>query len=65
MIKLVTHWIRHNDDHVANYRDWAKKAADAGLGEVAAELETAAGMTADTTAVFKRALDLLESRARE
>lgn len=59
MIKLVTHWIRHNDDHEANYRDWAKKAADEGLSEVAAELESAARITGDTTAAFKRALTLL------
>ena len=59
MIKLVTHWIRHNDDHEANYRDWAMKAAGAGLSDVAAELERAAKITGDTTTAFKRALALL------
>ena len=65
MIKLVAHWVRHNDDHVANYRDWAKKAADAGRTDVAAELEEAARITGETTAVFKRALSLLEARTPE
>jgi hypothetical protein len=27
MIKLLDHWIRHNDDHAENYREWAKKAS--------------------------------------
>lgn len=65
MIKLVAHWVRHNDDHVANYRDWAKKAADAGRADVAAELEEAARVTGETTAIFKRALTLLEAHAPE
>ncbi|MFH1984886.1 MAG: hypothetical protein ABIL58_23850 [Pseudomonadota bacterium] len=65
MIKLVTHWIRHNDEHAANFRDWAKKAVDEGFSEVAAELETAARITADTSAAFKRALALLDPHAHE
>ena len=28
MIKLIEHWIKHNDDHAATYRDWAKKAKE-------------------------------------
>ena len=60
MIKLVSHWIRHNDEHEANYRDWAKRASDEGLPQVASELENAADLTADTTVVFKRALSSLD-----
>ena len=59
MIKLLTHWVRHNDDHADNYRDWAGKAAEAGMAAVAADLEAAAVLTEDTTVVFRRALDRL------
>jgi len=24
LVKLLEHWIKHNDDHAENYRDWAK-----------------------------------------
>lgn len=38
---LVPHWIEHNDSHVEQLEEWAKKAREAGLGTVAEEIETA------------------------
>lgn len=38
---LVPHWIEHNDSHVEQLEEWAKKAREAGLGAVAEEIETA------------------------
>ena len=61
MIKLLEHWIRHNEDHETNYRDWAGKAQDQGLADVAGELNAAADLTADTTKVFSRALSILKT----
>lgn len=60
MIKLLEHWIKHNNDHEANYREWADKADTDGLNEVAGELKTAAQFTADTTHAFSRALAMLK-----
>ena len=28
MIKLLEHWIKHNEDHVRTYRDWAQLLED-------------------------------------
>jgi len=28
MIKLLEHWVKHNDDHAETYRGWAKKAKE-------------------------------------
>ncbi|MBW2739526.1 MAG: zinc transporter, partial [Deltaproteobacteria bacterium] len=30
LVKLLEHWIKHNDDHAENYRDWAKKTKEKG-----------------------------------
>jgi hypothetical protein len=61
MIKLLEHWIRHNEDHETNYREWAGKAQGEGLADVAGELNAAADLTADTTKVFSRALSSLKT----
>jgi len=39
---LLPHWIEHNAEHAAEFRDWAGKARSAGLEEVAEEIDTAA-----------------------
>jgi hypothetical protein len=26
LLKLLNHWIKHNEDHALNYRNWAEKA---------------------------------------
>ena len=38
---LVPHWMEHNDAHVEQLEEWAKKAREAGMGEVADEIEAA------------------------
>ena len=39
---LVPHWIEHNEAHVEQLVEWAKKARETGLGGVADEIEAAA-----------------------
>ncbi|MFC2037395.1 hypothetical protein ACFLYD_05420 [Chloroflexota bacterium] len=39
---LLSHWIEHNVEHAAEFRNWAEKARAAGLEEVAEEIDTAA-----------------------
>ncbi len=41
LIKLLEHWLKHNDDHAGNYRDWAEKARQNQLEAVGALLEDA------------------------
>ena len=42
--KLFDHWIRHNEDHAATYRQWADRCREAQLDEVAECLEQVAEM---------------------
>ena len=55
MIKLLEHWIKHNDDHVRTYRDWGQKAKDKGMPETASLLEEAAEMTDRISKTFAEA----------
>ena len=55
MIKLLEHWIKHNDDHAETYRDWAQKAKQKGRDETASLLEDAAAMTERTNKLFEQA----------
>ncbi|HCX90635.1 MAG: hypothetical protein COW04_11780 [Deltaproteobacteria bacterium CG12_big_fil_rev_8_21_14_0_65_43_10] len=41
---LLNHWIKHNEDHVKEYREWAEKVYKQGLKEVAHNLKTAADL---------------------
>ncbi len=39
---LLPHWMEHNAEHAAEFRDWAEKARAAGQEEVAEDIDTAA-----------------------
>jgi len=56
MIKLLEHWIKHNDDHADSYRDWAQKAQANGMPDAGVLLGEVAEMTADITGKFKETL---------
>jgi hypothetical protein len=60
MIKLLEHWIRHNDDHAETYRDWAKKAKEKNMDEAGLLLEDAAEMTLMISKKFKEAAELIK-----
>jgi cobalt/nickel transport system ATP-binding protein len=38
---MLDHWIEHSDSHAESYREWAKKASDAGEEEIAREIHLA------------------------
>jgi hypothetical protein len=57
--KLLSHWIKHNHDHAATYRDWAARAREHRLSEVGAMLEEVAEMTDQITAKFESAVHRL------
>jgi hypothetical protein len=56
MIKLLEHWIKHNEDHADSYRDWAIKAQTHGMSEAGAVLEEVAAMTGNITGKFEQIL---------
>lgn len=59
MIKLLEHWIKHNDDHAETYRDWAKKAKEKNMNEAGSLLEDAAEMTLEISKRFEEAADII------
>ena len=60
MIKLLEHWIKHNDDHAATYRDWAQKAKEKDMGETGSLIEDAAEMTLEISKKFEEAAKLIK-----
>lgn len=55
LAKLLDHWIKHNDDHAENYRDWAAKAKENNMPAVSALLEDAAEITLTISRKFEEA----------
>ena len=60
MIKLLDHWVKHNDDHAKTYRDWAEKAKDKDMVQTASLLEEAADMTLLISKKFEAAAGLVK-----
>ena len=45
LVKLLDHWIQHNDHHAEDYQKWARDARENGQIEVADLLDSAAELT--------------------
>ena len=56
MIKLLEHWIKHNEEHAASFRNWAEKAHKNGLEKINPLLKDAAKMTVLISEKFEDAL---------
>jgi hypothetical protein len=56
LIRLLEHWIRHNEDHVRTYREWADQARNHHLKEAASRIEEVAVMTEAVTKKLEQAL---------
>ena len=57
--RLLEHWIKHNDDHIRNYREWSEKAKAQNLHEVGTLLEEACEKTGSLNKLFERAIEKL------
>ena len=62
LIKLLNHWIKHNEDHALNYRNWAEKAKTNDKGQAAELLEEAAEMSLTINEKFEAALAGLDGK---
>ena len=62
LIKLLEHWLKHNDDHAGTYRDWAEKARQHQLEAVGVLLEDVCDLTADINAKFESAAKLVREK---
>ncbi len=57
--KLIEHWVEHNDEHSARFREAAAEAEQIGLKEAALRLRTAAEKGGEVSAELRAALDSL------
>jgi len=53
---LLEHWIKHNENHVQTYHEWAQKAAALGMHDVRARIEEAVDLTLAASRRFEEAL---------
>jgi hypothetical protein len=60
LVKLVEHWIEHNDEHGNRFSEEAEKAENMGLKKAADEMRKAAEASKEVTSTLKKALKLLE-----
>ena len=60
--RIIRHWIKHNEDHVLNYRNWAEKAKANGNEKTAEFLEEAAEMSQAINEKFEAALATLSGK---
>ena len=62
IIKLLEHWIKHNNDHAKTYMDWAKKLKDNDMNKIGSLLEDAIHMTAQINQKFEEALKFIGNK---
>ena len=55
LVKLLDHWVQHNDHHAEDYRKWAQDARENGQKEVAELLDSAAELTDTISGRFREA----------
>jgi len=60
LIKLLDHWLKHNDDHAKTYMDWAQRARQNNLEGVGQLLEAVGDLTAEISGKFKDAAALMK-----
>jgi len=60
LIKIVEHWIHHNEEHAASYRDWAYRTQGIAGKEVGGILEEVARTTQAQNDNFRKILELLK-----
>jgi len=62
LMRLLSHWIKHNEDHALNYRNWAEKAKTNGKRQIAGLLEEAAELSLTVNEKFEAALAGLDGK---
>jgi len=62
LLKLLEHWIKHNNDHAETYQDWADRARQNQLEDAAGLIEEAAEINLKVNSKFEQALELIRAR---
>ncbi|MHC1741949.1 MAG: hypothetical protein AB9873_02840 [Syntrophobacteraceae bacterium] len=63
LIKVLEHWIHHNEEHAKSYGDWAERARKLGEGATAGILDDIAAETVRQNDKFREALNLLSEES--
>jgi hypothetical protein len=58
---LFAHWIDHNDSHKDTFFTWAGRAKEAGLADVAADIEQAGQLSEKVTLLLRDALEKVKA----
>ena len=58
LIKLIDHWLKHNQDHAGTYSAWAEKSREHHLDAVADLLDDVCDLTAQINTKFESAAEL-------
>jgi hypothetical protein len=61
--KLIDHWIKHNNDHVKTYEQWAQRASENHFLDVADHLKRAAARTLEISDDFLEAKKRIKKEA--
>ena len=57
---LIKYWITHNQDHSAEFKEWADKAEAMGESEIAGNIQQAISQMDKATALFIYSLKILD-----
>jgi hypothetical protein len=60
LMKLLEHWVKHNDEHGARYRESAMEAEEMSLINVSMELQKAYLNTTEVSTNLRKALSLIK-----
>jgi hypothetical protein len=58
-VKMIEHWIRHNEDHSKTYREWADKLKKENLPAAAALIDEIAATQNSINEKFQQAADII------
>jgi hypothetical protein len=58
-VKIIDHWIRHNEDHSKTYREWADKLKKENLPSAAALIDEVAAIQDSVNEKFQQAVDII------
>ncbi len=62
LLVMLDHWVEHSDSHVEGYREWAKKASEAGEEEISREIHLAIDDNDAVKNHLKRAKQILAAK---
>ena len=60
LLKLLNHWIKHNDDHAGTYQEWMERMKEHHMDEAANLIEEAATLTHRINETFEAVIRLLK-----